>query len=144
MATFVHRRPLAPKETDYEVLLVGLTAAIGAFASLWLHCRLSTPSCPFAHLTGLPCPTCGGTRAVRALLAGNFRAAFRWNPLVVTAFSALGAMNVYAAVVVIFRLPRVRFGPFPKKLGNVFRILGWTAILLNWGYLVFTLPVGGH
>jgi hypothetical protein len=30
----------------------------------------STGFCPFAMVSGLPCPTCGGTRAVLALLRG--------------------------------------------------------------------------
>lgn len=41
--------------------------------------------CPFLELTGLPCPTCGGTRALAALVAGDWAAAFAWNPGVAAA-----------------------------------------------------------
>jgi len=40
------------------------------------------PVCPFHAAAGLLCPGCGGTRAIAALLHGDLRAAWRWNPLV--------------------------------------------------------------
>lgn len=144
MADFIFRRPLAPRETDYEALLLGVTLVTAALGWLWLHYQLPTPLCPFAHFLGLPCPTCGGTRAVKALVAGDFWAALQFNPMIVTCLSVLAAVDGYAAFAVIFRSPRIRFGPFPKKFSNVFRMLIWTGIVLNWTYLVFTLPIGRH
>ena len=38
--------------------------------------------CLFHLLTGLYCPGCGGTRAVRAMAAGNLRLSFQYHPLV--------------------------------------------------------------
>ena len=38
--------------------------------------------CLFHLLTGLYCPGCGGTRAFRALLAGNLLLSIRYHPLV--------------------------------------------------------------
>lgn len=144
MAPLIYRRPLAPGETDYELILAGVTSGMAIVGLAWLHSRLASPLCPFAYLTGWPCMTCGGTRAVRALLGGDFVAALRFNPLVVMGISALMAMNLYAIVSVVFRLPRIRFGPFPEKLGNIFRVLIGSIILLNWIFLLFTLPVGRH
>ena len=40
------------------------------------------PRCPVYVFLGLRCPGCGGTRAVAALLRGEWREAVRWNPLV--------------------------------------------------------------
>ena len=48
----------------------------------WVPARFY-PRCLFHELTGLNCPGCGGTRAVRALLHGEFRAALRDNALAV-------------------------------------------------------------
>lgn len=144
MAPLIYRRPLAPGEIDYELILAGVTSAMAIVGLAWLHSRLPNPSCPFAYLTGLPCVTCGGTRAVRALLEGDLVAALRFNPLVVMGISALMAANVYAFAVVGLRLPRIRFGPFPEKLCNIFRVLIGSIILLNWIFLLFTLPVGRH
>ena len=43
------------------------------------------PPCPFHWLTGLYCPGCGATRALHALLHGNFPKAFSMNPVFVLA-----------------------------------------------------------
>lgn len=43
------------------------------------------PACPFRALTGLDCPLCGGTRAVRALGGGQLGTAAGSNVLVVLA-----------------------------------------------------------
>ena len=39
------------------------------------------PQCLLHRLTGLHCPGCGMTRALHALLHGDFLAAFRFNPV---------------------------------------------------------------
>ena len=52
--------------------------------------------CPFRFLTGIPCPGCGMTRAVWALIRLDFSAAFRYHPLVFL-------MPVYAALLPLSR-----------------------------------------
>lgn len=37
--------------------------------------------CLIKNFTGIPCPSCGSSRAVLAILHGNFIEAFFWNPL---------------------------------------------------------------
>ena len=49
----------------------------------------SLPECFFRRITGIPCLTCGGTRALLALLAGNLPAALQANPLVTAALVGL-------------------------------------------------------
>jgi hypothetical protein len=43
------------------------------------------PQCVFHQATGLDCPGCGSLRALHQLLHGNLRAAFHYNPLLVSA-----------------------------------------------------------
>jgi hypothetical protein len=43
------------------------------------------PPCFFHEVTGLPCLTCGGTRAALALRSGDLAGAFHANPLVAAA-----------------------------------------------------------
>ncbi len=38
------------------------------------------PDCLFLSITGLPCPMCGGTRAVTCLLRGDLEGVWVWNP----------------------------------------------------------------
>lgn len=48
----------------------------------WVTLTESLYPCVFRRLSGLYCPGCGGTRAVQALLEGNFLACFFYHPFV--------------------------------------------------------------
>ena len=53
--------------------------------------------CPFAELTGLPCPGCGLTRATLALGTGDWHASLRYHPfaaffILVGCFAVIGAV----------------------------------------------------
>lgn len=56
---------------------VWLVRAHAALCSEWVT-RLS-PGCIFRRFTGIKCPGCGGTRALKALLEGNIVEAFHYN-----------------------------------------------------------------
>ena len=63
-------------------------AALGIAAlAVWTGASL----CPFALVTGVPCPGCGLGRATIALLSGRPADAFRCHPLVFAALPALAA-----------------------------------------------------
>jgi len=47
------------------------------------------PICMFKELTGLPCPSCGTTRAIISLMQGNFRESLFINPFGIIAALAL-------------------------------------------------------
>lgn len=55
----------------------------------WLFLHLANPAfqkqetgiCILKHTTGIPCPSCGSTRAVLSILNGDFSQAFHCNPL---------------------------------------------------------------
>jgi hypothetical protein len=131
-------RHLRPRELDSERLWVSLTlagTALLALGQVSSQFEIPVPLCLFKHITGIPCPTCGGTRAVKALGHGAVLAALRWNPMV--AIAALAAIPVlaYAAYVVLFRSQRLRlaFAPADQRL---LRVAAWIAILANWAFLV--------
>ena len=48
------------------------------------------PRCMFHELTGLNCPGCGATRAMHALLHGEFLVAFRDNALLIVSLVLFG------------------------------------------------------
>ena len=52
------------------------------------------PPCIFRKATGIYCPGCGSTRALRALFGGDFFAALRYNPFSVSVLFALPALLV--------------------------------------------------
>lgn len=69
------------------LLVVNLVLVLLAVTVLiWPHwvsgiVRDISPGCIFRKFTGLSCPGCGGTRAARAMLAGDWLAALQYNLL---------------------------------------------------------------
>jgi hypothetical protein len=90
--------------------------------------------CPLHALTGVPCPTCGSTRAALALSHGDIAAALAFNPLVTLA--AVGAF----AVALLAPLWVALHGPVPKGdhagASRALRVAIAGALLVNWFYLI--------
>ena len=92
-----------------NIHLVGVLVILSALLFGW--------NCPIKYLTGVPCPGCGLSRALAALLRLDFRTALRFHPMV-------------------FVLPPVvLYALFGKKplLGskNLERMLLWSVIVLD-------------
>ena len=87
--------PVPPKIVSGNARFAGiiLTAvALGILAAVFFFNPATHrfyPVCQFHRLTGLNCPGCGMTRALYALLHGNFPAALRDNALFVLVLGAL-------------------------------------------------------
>ena len=73
-----------------------ILALVGAAA--WLTLGLPVPGCAMKEWTGVPCPTCGSTRLVRALANGHWLEAWSWNPLVFLGLVGLVAWAIASAV----------------------------------------------
>jgi len=98
-------RHLPPGEPDLELLALGGSAGAVAWRAAWITAGLPLPHCAFRAMTGCPCPTCGATRCVLALLHGHAGAALAWNPLVFCGLAAIAVLNLYAAAVLAGRFP---------------------------------------
>lgn len=100
---------------------------------------VQAPSCGFRNTFGIPCLSCGGTRAFESLSHGQFLEAIAFNPAVI-----IGV----AAVLVWFIVGISRFyrGRDPKtesrrKIGaKKLSLLLFSILALNWIYLIFFLP----
>ncbi len=130
------RRPLAPGETDHE--LIWLTVSLGglALAAVWFSLQLPWPICLFRRITGHPCLTCGATCSAVAFFHGQFLIAWKWNPLAFCAYCALSIFDGYAFVVLLLRAPRFRFVNFSSQEKNFARVSLVTLLLVNWTYLL--------
>ena len=62
------------------LLWSGAAVGLVGYVTLWPK-ELRIP-CAFNHFTGLDCPGCGTTRALTALVQGDFVAAFNFNQLI--------------------------------------------------------------
>jgi len=112
-----------------------LIAALSAIAlrPFWLALAGTAPVCAWHRLTGLPCLTCGGTRAAVAFLHGELPTAFAWNPLVTLA-GLLFLVGGLAAPLWARRggpLPRI-----PNPLPRSWRLAVLALVGANWLYLV--------
>lgn len=120
---------LVPEKSPLPRLLVfpfGLLALAGLvllrFQSdlvlRWAHC-------PLREVTGLPCPTCGGTHAAVDLVQGRWLDALRANPLVVVGLVLFGlwlAGGLLATVMPQLRRD-IHWTPAEKRTARILAIL---------------------
>ncbi|MBI1178545.1 DUF2752 domain-containing protein [bacterium] len=109
--------------------------AAAAVARLTMQWNVALPACNFRRLTSLPCPLCGGTRAMRSLADLELGTAVQFNPLVViAAFLIVGWFALWTVDHFVERpiLPRLktRLPRWP-----IWWIVGGL-VLVNWFYLI--------
>lgn len=111
-------------------ILLGAAAFIGvAFCIVrFFHLEemFSTP-CLFFRLTGYYCPGCGGTRALKALLAGRLLQSLRLHPLVPYGAAFL-AVFLGSNTLERFTGGRVR----GLRYKNRYLVIGIVILLANW------------
>ena len=134
------RRPLAPGETNHELLWLSVSSGGLALASSWFALKLPWPICLFHALTGRPCLTCGATRSAVAFFHAHFLTAFQWNPLAFVFCSSLSIFNLYALAVIITRAPRVRITQLTASERKFIRNSIIALFAFNWVYLLMANP----
>ncbi|HEY0840088.1 MAG TPA: DUF2752 domain-containing protein [Vulgatibacter sp.] len=133
--------------TSWDGLAVAATSMVaGAVALSRVPDLLSrVPACPFLHATGLPCGTCGFTRAFARVASLDFAHALPVSPLGTMLVVACAVFAGWVALARLFhpriRLPLVRPGSRPARW--VVRFGVPLAFLLNWAYgITVTLATG--
>ncbi len=124
-----------PRREDRQLAWLWFIAAATAppLAWLWLRLHLPVPACGFHRLTGLPCPTCGSSRAVVAALHGRLGSAFADNPLMVT---VIAFFEIFGLAAPFWLLAGGRVPALGTRLPRLAK-LGLVAVFLaNWIYLV--------
>ena len=129
-------RRIPPGKFNHELVWLTVSIATAVAGAVWLGLHFPTPHCPFLAITGYPCLTCGATRCSIAFLHADFIGAWFWNPLALVALSAIALFDVYAAIVLIMRAPRLRLVDWTRAERNAVRMIVVTLILLNWVYLL--------
>ena len=136
----LERRSLTREEIDHELLWLLVSLGSAAALAVWLGTRLPTPQCIIHHLTGLPCPTCGATRAAWQFLHGNLSSSLRFNPLAFLSYCAILAFDFYAFFVLLTRSPRFRLVKFKPAEKLILRSASVGILLGNWVYLLAVRP----
>jgi hypothetical protein len=134
------RRPLAPGETNHELIWLTVSSGGLVLAGTWLALKLPWPICFFHALTGRPCLTCGATRSAIAFFHAHFLAAFEWNPLAFLCYCGLSLFNVYAFATVVMRTPRLRVAQVNPGERKFIRHSVIALLALNWAYLLLANP----
>ena len=119
-------------------LLTGaLLLALGVVAAALPGIENGPVVCPFRAVTGLPCPTCGLTRAAHSLMRGDLGRALAINPfdslfflVAVPLFAGLWVANLTVGFAVRISMSRAE------------RRVAWAllvaAALANWAYVLTT------
>jgi hypothetical protein len=129
-------RHRSARDLNHELIWLAVSVASFALGAAWLALALPWPHCPFFAMTGFPCVTCGATRCTIAFLHGDLFSALRWNPLAFAALCALVVFDLYAVIVLIGRMPRLRIVDWTITEKKVARIALITLLALNWIYLL--------
>jgi hypothetical protein len=129
-------RPLAPGEFDHELVWLTVTVAAALAGAGWLWLGLGLPRCPLLAMTGYPCLTCGATRCAIAFGHGRCFQALHWNPLALVGILGLVLFDLYAAIVLVARLPRLRLTNWTRTEKNVARSAVTVLLLANWIFLL--------
>ena len=124
----------SPREFPYFAVTAGVVTTGIAFVSLLGLDRLSFGICLFKLATGLPCLSCGTTRALGHLAHGDLAGALLLNPLFATGVLLLLALGAAEAVL------RLRGRVLRLALSDGQARNAWIALaafaLANWAWLV--------
>lgn len=113
------------------VPLVGWSLVLGAAPALL---ATGVPLCGFRHLTGLPCPLCGGTHACAALAQGDLVSAWQANPGLMPLLALAAILSVQGAWEAWTgrRVRRWRIGPAAWQAAGLFLLGAWGWRLAGW------------
>lgn len=90
--------------------------------------------CPMRLTTGIPCPTCGGTRAAVGIATLRFQDAWTSNPLLAVGIPLICLL--FFIRIAFGRIVQVQGSPNSKRFFWVFFIL---IVLSNWVWVIFSL-----
>jgi hypothetical protein len=133
---------LIPERGSLPRLLVfpfGLLTVVGLLAALRDPARVREAArCPLLDVTGIPCPTCGGTGTVIALVHGHWREAFATNPFLAAAVILFGAWLIWALAATVWPALRrdLELSTGEKKAA---RIAAGAALVAAWIWQVVRL-----
>jgi hypothetical protein len=127
-----------PGQIEFGIIYGGI-ALVALFVVRFFPVMTAlAPSCVFKGLTGIPCPTCGGTRAAVHLASGDVIASLGMNPLAATVLIFGILCFFYSALTFLFNIQRINL-VITDHEKNAARLILIATAAINWTYLIFTL-----
>jgi hypothetical protein len=124
-----------PRRKEDPVMTWNLLYSNTTYKIIWKIMKGQMP-CVFQELTGLYCPGCGGTRAVKALLKGDVITSILYHPLILYV--------VFVSVLFIFSYliyAKTKNPKFRLHFDNKYAYIGIGIIVINFViknyYLIF-------
>jgi hypothetical protein len=118
-------------------IIYGGIALLALYAARFPQIITFPSSCAFKGITGIPCPTCGSTRAVLHLTHGEIIAALVFNPLTSSCFLAAVLYFLYSLITLAPGIPRVGL-VLSDTEKNALLAGAVTLAMMNWIYLILT------
>ncbi len=124
-------------ETDFELIYAPLALLLFLFVRFMPAKFFAAFSCPFLEISGLPCLSCGVTRAFILVSHGEIIQGLKMNPLFAALLLGGLVFSVYALTVISLRLPRLRLISLGRYGHWLLGAVIGGSLLLNWGYLLW-------
>jgi hypothetical protein len=124
-----------PEREERQIALLWAVAAASALVlrPVWLAVAPLLPPCPFRVLTGVPCLTCGTTRAALAFFDARPLDALAANPLAALAGAAFAVGGLAAPLWAAAGLPVPNLG---SPLARSTKVAIVVALLANWAWVI--------
>ena len=124
-------------QIEFGIIYGGIALVALCTARLFPLCSV-LPACAVKGITGIPCPTCGSTRAIVHLAQGDIAAALLMNPLVSACVLGACLYFIYSLITLKPGIPRFTV-VISERERMVLQVGIVVALVVNWMYLIATL-----
>ncbi|MCC6574466.1 MAG: DUF2752 domain-containing protein [Planctomycetes bacterium] len=128
-------KPVKRLPTPFESCSMFFLAGGAGMIALQRMIQHDATFCPLRAVTTIPCPLCGGTRAVMALVSGDPPLAIRYNPLALILLAAMVYSTMCYLLIVLpwGRRPEVEMSGRELRLSSLLILAAFAA---NWVYVI--------
>jgi hypothetical protein len=120
------------------VTFLAVVALVGV-ARIYDKLPAQAPNCGFRNTFGIPCVSCGGTRAFKSLSHGQVLEAVAFNPAIILGVAAIAAWFV-CGLARYGRGRPLKDDSRRKISAKTLAILLFMILTINWVYLIIFLP----